>query len=194
MTSNASASKLEIARRQLGKALWFYLHDQDPASVHCLACEGAELAEQLAIEAGSPPFRKFALSSCPMMPDRDLMTLRNQYSNAFKRDDEKLLIDFCERENGARLFIGWLDYGTATRSLPVETQVFNGWFLASGSSRFVTPEGIEFMARLNKEFPGLAALSMERRKQRLRRSIEKWSRDRKLRYSEHTDRRPLVLP
>jgi hypothetical protein len=51
-----SITKREIARRQLGTALDLHLGGRDPVSVHCLACGGCEIAEQLANNAGEAPF------------------------------------------------------------------------------------------------------------------------------------------
>ncbi len=49
-------TKLDIARRHLGTALWLFLEDLDPVSVHTLAGAGSELAEHLARDVGRSPF------------------------------------------------------------------------------------------------------------------------------------------
>lgn len=200
--SDGSIIKAEIARRQLGTALSLYLRDRDPVSVHCLACGGCEIAEQLAIKAGGPPFVKFALECHPQMSDRDLKTLRDQFWNAFKhangrngveRDDSSLLADFSESENESRLFAGWMDYGTATQSLPIEAQVFTTWFFALHPPTVMTEEVVELIPLFEAEFPNLASLPHDRQKQRLRRAIQKWNKNQSLLDDSRTDRRPLML-
>ena len=49
-------TKAQVARRQLGTALEFFLEDLDPVSVHVLACAGGEIAEHLSRKKGRPPF------------------------------------------------------------------------------------------------------------------------------------------
>ncbi len=140
-----SLTKAEIARRQLGSALALYLDDRDPVSVHCLACGGCEIAEQLVIKAGATPFRKFTMDAYPAMTDAGFVAIRNKYWNAFKhstsrkgveRDDGAILDEFSETANEERLFVGWTDYASAVHSLPIEAQVYNTWFLALDFTKF----------------------------------------------------------
>ena len=195
-------TKLDIARRQLGTALALHLQGRDPVSVHCLACGGCEIAEQLAITAGGAVFRDFTLKSYPSMSEAQHKGIRNQFWNAFKhaterngaiRRDVALLTRFSASENDVRLFTGWFDYSTAARSLPVEAQVFNTWFLALDLTKFAPDVDREFVAGIESEFPGLAHLPPDRQRRRLRRSIEKWRSNRTLLASKLTDRRPLIL-
>lgn len=136
------------------------------------------------------------------LSDKRFTEIRNQFWNAFKhistrkgadRDDADLLASFSEEENEERLFVGWTDYATAVRSLPVEAQVYNTWFLALHPVKFQTAEGREFMAQLQEAFPDLANLPKNRQRQRLRHSIEKWKRQRDLMSDSATDSRPLIL-
>jgi hypothetical protein len=91
------------------------------------------------------------------------------------------------------LFIGWTDYSLEAKSLPIEAQVFNAWFLALNPPKIALDGDQGLVAELEREFPGLAVLPPARQRQRLRRSIQKWKRDRGLLASELTDRRPLIL-
>lgn len=195
-------TKLEIARRQLGTALFLHLEGRDPVSVHCLACGGCEIAEQLAIDAGGTVFRDFTLKSYPSMSKGDHKDLRNRFWNAFKhatkrngeaRKDDELLVQFSASENNVRLFTGWFDYSMIARSLPIEAQVFNTWFLALDLTKFAADVDPGFVAAIESEFPGLADLPTDRQQQRLRRAIKKWRFNRVLLASASTDRRPLML-
>lgn len=58
--------KAGIARRHLGTALYLFLKNQDPVSVHTLAMAGGEVAEWLAKQAGGEPFTNHILDSFPI--------------------------------------------------------------------------------------------------------------------------------
>ena len=136
------------------------------------------------------------------MTDANFQAVRNKYWNAFKhsttrggvdRDDSELLNTFSERENEERLFIGWSDYGTSGAPLPVEAQVYTTWFLALDFSKFAPDIDPQFLRDLAQEFPGLSDLPSDRRKRRLRQSIERWRKDRRGKNDPRTDPRPLML-
>jgi hypothetical protein len=64
---------------------------------------------------------------------------RNQYWDAFKhffdlkglpREDEELLAQFNDINNDVAMFIGWWDYMTVQKRLPVAAQVFQVWWYA----------------------------------------------------------------
>ncbi len=140
----------------------------------------------------------------PAMTDAGFIAIRNKYWNAFKhsttrkgieRDDSATLDEFSETANEERLFVGWTDYASAVHSLPIEAQVYTTWFLALDFSKFsADARAQEFARQLNQEFPGLAGLPHDRKKQRLRRAIEIWrKRHRKLPVDTLTDYRPLTL-
>ena len=195
-------TKIEAARRQLGTALQLYLDQRDPVSVHSLACAGCALADGLAAERGLTPFRVLSLAQQPGMKDRDYFEIRNRIWNALKhhkardggaRDDGELLSTLTDGDNRDRLFVGWLDYGSAAGKLPIEAQVFNTWFLALDRSRFQQTEARAFLADLDQIFPGLAELPPDRQHQRLRRAVAAYRRDKALRADAQTDLRPLVL-
>ena len=44
--------KLDVARRQLGTALWLFLGDVEPLAVQALACGAGEILNELAAQAG----------------------------------------------------------------------------------------------------------------------------------------------
>lgn len=59
--------KTELARRQLGTALYLFLNDLDSISVHSLACGGGELSAHLTRKAGKEPFNTHILRTFPGM-------------------------------------------------------------------------------------------------------------------------------
>ncbi len=139
------SKKLQIARAQLGTALYPFLRDKDPFSVQALACGGCEIIEGLAESADIPTLSTHILETLPDTDYREIKSLRNQYWNAIKhfymqdrktaRQDEELLADFTDTANDAPLFTGWLDYMMLTERLPIEAQVFQAWWYATNENR-----------------------------------------------------------
>lgn len=188
--------KTDVARRQLGTALYLWLADLDPVSVHALACGGGEIAEALAAKAQGSPLSSFILDESDLTA-RQLVESRNRLWNAMKhfadkkgneRDDESLLSVSLEEENEARLFQGWFDLSQIGIPQPIEAQVFVTWYLIKLCDR-VNWE--DWMERL---FPGLQSLSSAQQKALLRMTIEKYHANTELINDPRTDRRPLILP
>ena len=199
---STSLTKAEIARRQLGLALALYLKNQDPVSVHTLACAGAEIAEGLSAIAGKPTYQSLRLEGMPEIKASDFRSLRNQYWNAFKhiedrkgrpRADDELLASFSEDENTIRLFMGWFDFGVAGNPLPIAAQVFQAWFLALDPSKINTEHGKSLRNGLERHFPNLPNIGRHQQHRRLLRMIDRYKTDREFASDERTDQRPLIL-
>lgn len=195
---SAALSKLEVARRQLGTALWLYLEDLDPVSVHTLAGAASELAEQLASDIGASPFIQHALQNNPGMTRQRYHGLARQYYNAFKhvttkagakRDDDGLLSDFDDYHNDALLFVAWTDFMQASLSAPIEAQVFQVWFYAAHPEKMARRED---GARFVSMFPRLSEMSRAEQKIELKRQVEIARRDSEVMNDPRTDRRPLI--
>ena len=196
--SRTNLSKIEVARRQLGTALWLFLEDLDPVSVHTLAAAGGELAEHLAREVGSSPFMDHVLQTDATMTSGAYYRLARQHYNAFKhatrlngttRDDEALLADFDDRQNHAPLFIGWSDLLAAMGKCPVEVQVFQAWFYASYPEKLAAEDDAK---RFSSAFPGLLSLSRRERKGFLRAQIALARTNPVVMQDSRTDASPLV--
>ena len=191
--------KVEVARRQLGTALALYLDDQDPVSVHCLACGGGEIADFLAQEVGGVAFAQHALNVHVGMEPRELKALRNKYWNAMKhatthdgkaRSDEELLGSFDDGHNDHVLFIGWFDYAVAVRRLPIEAQVFQAWYFAIYPEKLADDFSADPVVRM---FPGVREMTRSRRKQLLRRKVVWARRQKDVMGHPLTDRRKLIM-
>lgn len=191
--------KEAIARRQLGTALALFIADEDPVSVHCLACGGAEIASYLAQAVDEKPFNQHALEVHPDMEPKELAFLRNKYWNAMKhaltkngqvRSDDELMADFDDAHNDHVLFVGWYDYASAVGCLPIEAQVFQVWYFANFPEKLAE----EFLAAdFEYMFPGIRNLNRSQKKRLLRRKIE-WAKKNKATMShEKTERRKLIL-
>lgn len=192
--------KIESARRQLGTALSLYLQDCDPVSVHCLAGGGCELIEYYAKKAGGEPFTSHILKTIPDLKIKDIRKLQRQYWNAFKhathaysgkeRDDDKLLLKFTDEQNDAVLFIGWYDYALAVKTMPVEAQVHQAWYIALHPEKLDPKHPKEPYEEL---FPNLRINSRTEQKRILNEAI-KWVRTlNNVMADPGTDTRPLVL-
>jgi hypothetical protein len=179
-------NKLSIARAQLVTALDLFARDKDPISVHCLACGGGEVIEGLAESHDHDVFATHIMQTQPGIDRRKIRGARNQYWNAFKhffdrkfiaRDDEQLLAFFDDRQNDIALFIGWWDYLSLQKKLPVAAQVFQAWWYALNEDK-ITPGSDLTAFRL--AFPNIMKADRTEQKRRLRRTIERYRKDKHL--------------
>jgi hypothetical protein len=192
--------KTNVARRQLGTALALFIEDQDPVSVHVLACGGGEVAEQLARRAQQEPFATEIMTTFSDLKMRDIRRIRNQFWNAFKhattragndRTDEELLMNFDDRQNEHALFIGWYDYMMAVNRLPIEAQVFQTWYFALYPEKLAAEIS---SAPYTNFFPAMKEIDRTEQKRRLREVIA-WAKQQPS-YVDHdlTDNTPLIVP
>jgi hypothetical protein len=165
--------KLEVARRQLGTALWLYLNDYDPVAVQSLACGAGEILESLASHAGLESSSKHILKTNPLMEPRNVRSVRNVYWNAFKhatvhneslRADQETLDAFSDVKNDAALLLAWMDYEKVTGRMPIAAQVFQTWFFAVNEEKLSS--GLD-RGVFRKAFPGIGALDRSKQKQML---------------------------
>ncbi len=196
---SGSELKKEMARRQLGTALALFLVDDDPVSVHCLACGGGEIADSLAKEAGEKAFSQHALDVHPEMQPTDLANLRNKYWNAMKhsrrhdgkaREDDDLLANFDDSQNEHYLYIGWHDYASAVGSLPIEAQVFQVWYFAKFPEKLSADFSPDYFER---QFPNIQLMKRNDQKKFLRRRIVWARKNADVMRHPRTDRRKLIL-
>lgn len=197
--SECRLTKLEVARSQLGTALWLYLEDLDPVSIHTLIGAAGEIAEHLARDVGQSPFIEHVLKTNPDMTPKGYYVLARQFYNAFKhlrandgslRNDDALLAEFEDYHNDAPLFVAWTDYMAAAGSAPIEAQVFQAWFFASHPDKMATDEiALKYLAA----FPMLDGLSRFERKRALKAQISLVRMNEEVMSDHRTDRRALLL-
>jgi hypothetical protein len=186
--------KAEIARRQLGAALAFFIENLDPVVVHVLAGGGGEVAQHLPKKVGKPSFRD-SLD----MTDREFKSVRNRYWNAFKhattqggldRQDEEDLAAFDDEKNEHILITGWLDYQKGGFSLPIEAQIFLSWYCARYPEK-VKPS--TFRDGSIKVFGDtLRDVDRAEAKRRLAVVVAEWRTNRDVLADPNTDSRALV--
>jgi hypothetical protein len=179
-------TKIVVASAQLATALDLFARDKDPISIQCLACGGGEIIEALAEAHGEEPFAMHVLETQPDMDRKAIRKLRNQYWNAFKhfsdrkglaREDEDLFSRFDDTKNDTALFVGWWDYMTLQKRLPVSAQVFQVWWYALNEEK-LSPDADLGVVRT--AFPDIRQQSRAEQKRRLRRVIEKYRKNRDL--------------
>ena len=194
--------KIEVARRQLGTALSLYLDDHDPVSVQVLASAGMEIAHHLSVKASAHPFKLFRQAEAPSITDAEYGSIRGYFANAFKhavkpngveRDDTGILAEFSDLQNDDRLFIGWFDFGCAGHPHPIESHVFQAWYMAMHPARLASAAGQELLRDLDLQFPGLSELPRMKQKAMLKWMIERAKRSRRFTADPRVDPRPLQL-
>jgi len=188
-----SQLKIECARRQLGTALDLYLRDLDPISVHCLAIGGCELIEHHAEKAGGEPYVSHVLKATNLKIN-EFWAAQRQYWNAFKhattrrggeREDDELLSKFTDEQNDPALFIGWFDYAQATKTMPIEAQIFQIWWMARHPEK-VDPGNANALVDAQRLFPGLPEKSRAKQKRMLNEAIKQWRVDEETMRDPHT--------
>lgn len=191
--------KLEIARRQLGTALFLFVQNADPVSVHCLACGGGEIAEGLAKQTSGESFIDGIRQNFPDTSFREIKSIRNKYWNAFKhltkkdgidREDEYLLKEFSDDQNDAALLVGWWDYAQTGAPLPIEAQVFQVWFFAQNLDRLAPDADTEPYTQM---FKNIGAMDRSKKKDILKCRITRARQDLEVMTDARTDTRPLML-
>lgn len=195
-----SQLKIECARRQLGTALDLYLRDLDPVSVHCLANGGCEVIDFYAKKAGGEPYMSHVMKTYTKLKIEEVRKEQRKYWTAFKhatkggkeRRDDELLSMFTDEQNDTALFIGWFNYAQATRTMPIEAQIHQIWWMAL-HPEIVDPKNAIELTDAQRLFPGLPERSRAERKRMLNEAIDKWRADEKTMLDPHTDPRPLVL-
>jgi hypothetical protein len=179
-------TKILVARAQLVTALDLFVRDKDPISIQCLACGGGEVMQGLAEAHGEEPLALHILKTQPRLDRWAVRRIRNQYWNAFKhvsdrdglaREDEELLERFDDTNNDAALFVGWWDYMTLVKRLPIAAQVFQIWWYALYEEKLSPDEDLH---AIRSAFPDIIQQPRAEQKRRLRRSVEKYRNNREL--------------
>lgn len=191
--------KLEVARRQLGTALWLFLEDREPLAVQSLASGAGEILDDLASQAGVESSSAHILRTNPQMNFADVKRLRNLYWNAFKhatsrrgtmREDQELLDAFSDKQNDAALILAWMDYHRVSGRLPVAAQVFQHWFFAVYEEKLAAHVN---RAAYRLVFPEIGSKDRRAQKALLRTEVARRETDANL-LAHHETEPSLLLP
>jgi hypothetical protein len=150
-------------------------------------------------KAGAEPFTSHILKTQPDLDIIELRKLQCQYWTAFKhathrhsgkeREDDELLSRFSDEQNDTALFIGWYDYALATKIMPVEAQVQQG-YIALHPTKLDPRQSSEPYEDL---FPGLRDKTRAEQKGMLNERIERARADGNIMSDRRTDARALIL-
>lgn len=172
--------KLEVARRQLGMALWLFIDDLEPLAVQTLACGAGEILNELAAQTGLDNSSGQILKTNPALGLRDVKFLRNEFWNAFKhatsrdgtaRADQETLDAFSDVKNDGPLILAWMDYQRLTQGMPIAAQVFQVWFFAVYEEKLALKLS---RGSYRKAFPGIRNVDRRQQKVMLRNLVTQW--------------------
>ena len=176
-------TKITVARAQLLTALELFARDKDPVSTQCLACGGGEILEEMAVaQLRDETLIMSMIEAQPHLDRKKLRKIKHQYWNAFKhltdreglaREDDELLSQFSDTANDAALFVGWWDYMSIRKQLPIPAQVFQIWWLAINAQEYGLEKSMNGREAILATFPDIRQQPREEQKRRLRRAIER---------------------
>lgn len=192
------SAKIYAARSQLRTALWLFLEDMDPISVHALSCAGCEILAEITVTTNTPSMSKivheYASSQEPVLKIKDF---RNADWNAFKhvlgfnasiRDDNERIENFDDSKNDALLYQGWFDLWVLDVALPVEAYIYRYWY-AANYPEAVPPSELQISKTL---FNFNAHTPRSERKAALVQCCTEWRSNDELKDSDRTDPLPLT--
>jgi hypothetical protein len=107
-----------------------------------------------------------------------------------ERDDDELLALFSDEQNDHTLFIGWYDYALATKTMPIEAQVHQAWYLALYQEKLDPKHSTE---TYEEQFPALRTKTRADQKRELNQTIQRVREDATIMADPRTDKR-LVIP
>ncbi|MFZ1467793.1 MAG: hypothetical protein WAT09_02335 [Paracoccaceae bacterium] len=193
--NGSDALKLSVARAQLGTALSLFIRDEDPVSVHTLACSACELLADMAVVRG---VKSVSLYVSQDYTRQEIAGARGLYWNAFKhffendrkaeRDDSSIKTRFSDETNDWVLFQGWSDLAQFGRPTPVEGQVLTLWFFA----QYPELNAPNLFAAGQSLFPFTSETSRAERKRALALVCAEWKKNPDLLKDLKTDLEPLV--
>ena len=161
----AALTKSEAAHRQLAAAIRMYFADGDLVAIHTLACAAREIYEKHCEKADID--RMFNhIRATHNETDKRIWEILNGARNFFKHPGESLdeVIELNDSDNKAMLFIACHDCAMLCgENQPIESQVFNIWFLAtefpSADQTDDREKAAELLGLMESQFPGLKTAS-----------------------------------
>ncbi len=193
--------KLKFARHQLGTSLALFLVNDDPVSVHVLACSAGEVLRGICKHEGKENSFNQLVRESEIIDDNNLHKIMNQSYNSFKhyferdyatpRQDDETLQKFSDTHNEGILYAAWHDYSLITEALPIEAQVFQLWMLLKermirGNKKWTT-----IIPSINKL--AYLQISREEMKKNMRDVIAAAKLHEALLNEPNTERQPLIL-
>ncbi len=138
MEKSIIITKLDAAKRQLETAIRLYFRDEDPVSIHTLACAAYNVIRDVNREQGGCLLIKDEFVAVYVKPghEREVRNKLNEAENFFKHADRDHL-ERIEFDPDASAFIIWdatRGYFRIAREWSPLFQVFNLWFVATNEN------------------------------------------------------------
>lgn len=157
-------TKIDAARRQLITAIRLFFDDADPVSVYSLASNAWEVIDVLCTSGCVESFSKQARENLPAGHTLKYYInepCRNFFKHAAQDPNPDSSVELSESNVASILFLAVEDYIRLRQGGPVETQVFQAWYIAVFPEKVNEDDplarSIVDTARL--AFPGIGALS-----------------------------------
>jgi hypothetical protein len=157
-------TKIDAARRQLITAIRLFFDGGDRVSVYSLASNAWEVIDVLCTSAGVESFSKQARENLPAGHTLKYYInepCRNFFKHAAQDPNPDSSVELREANVTAILFLAVEDYMRLRKGGPVETQVFQLWFIAVFPEK-VTEDDSVAQSKLESAklaFPGIATLA-----------------------------------
>ncbi len=163
-----SVTKLDAANRQLNAAIRFLFASGDPIAVHTLALAAANVYSDLVDKHPEVKSWRERIRVDHGMTDAEIRKVLHRAWNFFKHGDRDpdAVLEFDTGEVEYIIFHATLECGEIAKT-SIEMQVFQLWFLASGTFRLDDEDEIQRFSEAL--FSGIADLP---RDERLRRGHE----------------------
>jgi hypothetical protein len=182
--TRVSLTKFEVASRQLQTAVRLFFLNEDPISIHTLACASREIFERSAKELDKKRAIDGLSQIYPSLRNPAIFSVLNKKRNFFKHviNSPFETIEFDDTENELPLFLACHDCSllTSPRS-PIEIRGYLIWYLMT-KTRFDLdkPEGTEdqianyerWILLIREKYPGIMSDDRMKRKSEGSRVIE----------------------
>lgn len=166
-------TKLDVAQREIIAAVRLLFGGGDPVAVCVLAASARGIATALCEKGRHKSYFDIALKHQPSASKVELHALANRQVNFFKhadKDPEAVLTDFKDIEADTLLFVATFDFAQVCKGQPIESQVFQAWYLSLQMSPEHLPDGAAEL------FPDLRALPRDEQLAEGERVLE-WARN-----------------
>lgn len=127
-----SLTKFEVAARQLQTAIRLFFNNEDPVSVHTLACASREIFEKSSGKLTKRKALDGLATIVPALLNPNIFSILNIKRNFFKhvQDNPFETIEFSDTENDLHLFMASHDCVNLMRPRqPIEAEGYLLWYL-----------------------------------------------------------------
>jgi hypothetical protein len=152
-------TKIDVAEAHLITAVRAHFRGEHPASVYLLAASAREILTTIGEKTGTRTMLA-GIAETTGTPLKQLAQIANEFAGFLKHADRNptaVLETFTERDTDLVLYIACHDFHRVAKGQPVELQVFEAWYFATGFERVNdAPLRVQpHVRRCIKLFPGI---------------------------------------